>query len=438
MNLNNTLALAALLALVAGCGSKSEIGTKLKGDRLPVLAFEQVLEVDPALRDVPITLPPPFANVDWPQAGGSAGKSMVHLAAGGSLKKIWQQSIGDGESAQRKLLATPVVAGGKLFAIDTKSQVTALDAATGRMLWKRQIKVDKRSGNVAFGGGVAFDNGVLFATTGYGVTVALDASSGAEKWRHDLEIPLRGAPSVADGKVFVITQDNQLVALSADAGKQLWDAVAIVENAGLLGAAAPAISGDTMVIGYSSGELNAIKTDTGQVTWQDNLARTSRLTALASLTDIDASPVIDRGRVFAIGHGGRMVALDLATGERVWERSLGGVSTPWVAGDFLFAVTTDSEVVALTRRDGRIRWVTQLQRYDDVDGRKGRVAWQGPLLASDRLLLTSSNGHVISLSPYTGEVLSSVKMGDGSWLPPILANGIMYVLTSDAKVIAYK
>jgi outer membrane protein assembly factor BamB len=438
MSLNNILALAAALSLVAGCGSKSEIGTKLKGDRLPVLAFEQVLEVDPALRDVPITLPPPYANADWPQAGGAAGKSMVHLTAGGSLKKIWQQSIGDGESAQRKLLATPVVAGGKLFAIDTKSSVTALDAATGRLLWKRQIKVEKRSGSVAFGGGVAFDNGVLFATTGYGVTVALDATSGAEKWRNDLEIPLRGAPSVADGKVFVITQDNQLVALSADAGKQLWDAVAIVENAGLLGAAAPAISGDTMVIGYSSGELNAIKTDTGQVTWQDNLARTSRLTALASLTDIDASPVIDRGRVFAIGHGGRMVALDLATGERVWERSLGGVSTPWVAGDFIFAVTTDSEVVALTRRDGRIRWVTQLQRYEDVGGRKGRVAWQGPLLASDRLLLTSSNGHVISLSPYTGEVLSSVKMGDGSWLPPILANGVMYVLTKDGKVSAYK
>jgi outer membrane protein assembly factor BamB len=438
MTFYSRLALVTLLALCAGCGSKSEIGTKLKGDRLPVLAFEQTLEVDPALRDVPITLPPPFANADWPQSGGSPGKSMVHVTVGARLSKVWQHSIGNGDSRRRKLLSTPVVAAGRLYAIDTKSNITALDAVSGRVLWQRQIKVEKRSQNVAFGGGVAFDNGLLFATTGYGVTVALEAATGAEKWRHDLEIPLRGAPSVADGKVFVVTQDNQLVALSADKGVQMWDAVAIVENAGLLGAAPPAISGDTMVIGYSSGELNAIKTDTGQVTWQDNLARTSRLTALASLTDIDASPVIDRGRVFAIGHGGRMVALDLATGERVWERSLGGVSTPWVAGDFLFAVTTDGEVVALTRRDGRIRWVTQLQRYEDVDGRKGRVAWQGPLLASDRLLLTSSNGHVISLSPYTGEVLSSLKTGDGSWLPPILANGMMYVLTTDGNVIAYK
>ncbi len=438
MTFHDKIRIAVLVAFCAACGSKSEIGTKLKGERLPVLTFEQSLEVDPALRDVPITLPPPYANADWPQAGGSPSKAMTHLTVGERLTKVWTHSIGDGETAQRKLLSTPVVADGKLFVIDTKSQVTALDASTGRALWRRQIKAGKRSANVAFGGGVAVADGLLFATTGYGVTVAMDPASGNEKWRNDLEIPLRGAPAVAGGKVFVVTQDNQLVALAADTGTQLWDAVAIVENAGLLGAAAPAIAGDTMVIGYSSGELNAIKIDTGQVTWQDNLARTARLTALASLTDIDASPVIDRGRVFAIGHGGRMVALDLATGERVWERALGGVSTPWVAGDFLYAVSTDGELVALTRRDGRIRWVTQLQRYEDVEGRKGRVAWQGPLLASDRLLLTSSNGYVVSVSPYTGEILSTAKIGDGSWLPPIIANGMMYVLTKDAKVVAYK
>jgi outer membrane protein assembly factor BamB len=438
MTLMQKSLIVALATLVAACGSKSEIGTKLKGERLPVLTFEQSIEVDPALKDVPIMLPPPFANADWPQAGGSPGKSMVHLQVGASLAKSWERSIGDGDRRQRKLLATPIVADGKLFAIDTKSQVTALEASSGRELWRRQIKVEKRSQNIAFGGGVAYGAGQLYVTTGYGVTVALDPATGSEKWRNDLQMPLRGAPAFADDKVYVITQDNQLVALSADKGVQLWDAVAIVENAGLLGAAAPAISGDTMVIGYSSGELNAIKTDTGQVAWQDNLARTARMTALASLTDIDASPVIDRDRVFAVGHGGRMVALDLATGERVWERNIGGVSTPWVAGDFVFVVTVDSELVALTRRDGKIRWVTQLQRYEDVDGRSGLVRWQGPLLASDRLLLTASNGYLVSVSPYTGEVLSTAKMSDGSWLPPIIAGGMMYVLTSDGKVIAYK
>jgi outer membrane protein assembly factor BamB len=432
------LAIGALLLGLTACGSKSEIGTKLKGERLPVLSFEQAIEADPALADVPIMLPPPFANEDWSQPGGSPGKAMGHVMVGSSLRKVWSRSIGDGETGQRKLLAAPVVAGGRLFAMDTSAQVTALDAASGRPLWQTRLRFEKRSKNLGFGGGVSVCDGRVYAATGYGFVAALNPASGAEQWRKDFAIPLRGAPGCADGKVYVQTQDNQLTALSADKGEELWSASAIVENAGLLGAGAPAIAGDTLVIGYSSGELNAIKTDNGQVTWQDNLARSSRLTALASLTDIDASPVIDRNRVFAVGHGGRMVALDLATGERVWERSIGGTSTPWAALDFLFVVTVDSQVVALTRKDGKVRWVTQLQRYEDVDGRKGLVRWQGPVLASDRLLLTSSNGFVASLSPYTGALLSSERLGNGSWLPPVVAGGMLFMLAKDGDLIAYK
>ena len=427
-----------LSAALAACGTKSEIGTKLRGERLPVLSFEQAVEADPALADVPIILPPPFENPDWTQPGGSPAKSMVHVAVGARLKEAWSRSIGDGERSQRRLLAAPVVADGRLFTMDTSATVDALDARSGKPLWQQKLRFAKRSANIAFGGGVSICDGRVYAATGYGFAAALDPASGRELWRKDFAIPLRGAPACADGKVYVVTQDNQLFALSGDKGDELWSASAIVENAGLLGAAAPAISGDTMVIGYSSGELNAIKTDNGQVTWQDNLARTSRLTALASLTDIDGAPVIDRNRVFAIGHGGRMVALDLATGERVWERTIGGVSTPWVAGDFVFVVTTDSQVLALTRKDGKVRWVTQLQRYEDVEGRKGLVRWQGPVLASDRLLLTASNGYVVSLSPYTGQLLSSERLSDGSWLPPVVAGGTLYMLTKEGDLVAYR
>jgi outer membrane protein assembly factor BamB len=426
------------LMLLAGCSSKSEIGTKLKGERLPVLSYEQAVEADPQLQDVPIMLPPPFANPDWTQPGGSPAKAMVHVSVGAQLRKAWSRSIGKGDAQQRKLLATPVVSDGRLYVMDTSATVRALEAATGRELWTQPLRMEKRARGIAFGGGVSICDGRLYASTGYGFAAALDPQSGKELWRRDFGIPLRGAPGCDAGKVYVMTQDNQLFALSGEKGDELWNAAAIVENAGLLGASAPAISGDSMVVGYSSGELNAIQTSNGQVTWQDNLARTSRLTALASLTDIDGAPVIDRNRVFAIGHGGRMVALDLATGERVWERTIGGVSTPWVAGDFLFVVTTDSQVLSLTRKDGKVRWVTQLQRYEDVDGRKGLVRWQGPILASDRLLLTSSNGYVTSLSPYTGALLSVEKLGDGSWLPPVVAGGMLYILTSDGKLIAYK
>jgi outer membrane protein assembly factor BamB len=436
----------AILALafvsLASCSifnsGKRDIGDPLKGERLPVLAFEQGLEIDPSAQSVPVSLPPPFLNTEWTQPGGAPGKSIQHLTLGASVRKVWSRSVGEGDSAGRRLISAPVVMGGAVFAMDAVATVSATSAESGAALWRHSLRTKGDKKSVAFGGGVSGYEGKLYATTGFGTAIAMDAKTGAELWRKELGSPLRGAPAVADGRVYVLTQDNQLFALAAATGEEIWNAPAISENAGILGAAAPAISGDTVVVGFSSGELNALRAENGKVTWQDTLARTGRLTALATLTDIDGSPVIDRGRVFAIGHGGRMVALELASGERVWEKSMSGLSTPWVAGDYIFIVTSDGELVCLMRRDGRVRWLTQLQRYTDPEDKKGLVRWQGPILASDRLILTSSNGYVVSASPYTGQILSTEKMGEGSSLPPIIANNTLYVLTQNADLIAYR
>jgi outer membrane protein assembly factor BamB len=440
MMVRKLLLAASAVLVLAGCSvfERAERPQTTRGERLPVLAFEQRLEIDPAVAELPVLLPEPLANASWPQAGGSPAKAMQHVVLGDRLQRVWTTSIGDGDGTGKRLLSAPVVADGRLFAIDTRARVSALDANTGGRLWQVTIKRPETSERVAFGGGVSVEGERVIAATGYGVIVALNARTGAELWRRDVGIPLRGSPAIAQGRVFTLSQDNQLFALNLETGEQLWDATAIAENAGILGAAAPAVSGDTVVVGFSSGELNALRSENGRITWQDNLARTGRLTALAALADIDGSPVIDRGRVFALGHGGRMVSLEFTTGERLWERPIGGLNTPWVAGDYLFVVTTDEQVICLLRADGRIRWVTQLQRYEDPDDRDGVVRWQGPVLASDRLIVTSSNGYIATLSPYTGKLISVEQLPDATWLPPVVANTMLYVLTADGRVVAYR
>jgi outer membrane protein assembly factor BamB len=436
------LVVTLLAVTLASCSifksGKKDIGDPLLGERLPVLTFEQGLEVDQALSSIPVALPPPFTNMDWAQAGGASAKSIQHLSLGEHLRKVWSTNVGEGDSKSRRIVASPIVIGSHVFTMDAAAVVTSLDTKSGRKTWSHELRRKGDKKNLAFGGGVGGADGKLYATTGFGIVVALDAESGNELWRKDIGAPLRGAPAIAGAHVYVMTQDNVLYALSADKGDEVWNAPAISENAGILGSAAPAISGDTLVVGYSSGELNALRAENGHVTWQDTLARTGRLTALSTLTDIDGSPVIDRGRVFAIGHGGRMVALELTTGERVWEKSIGGLSTPWVAGDYVFVVTTDSQLICLLRRDGKVRWMTELQHYEKPGKKKGLVRWEGPLLASDRLILTSSNGYVISVSPYTGKILGAEKIGDGTYLSPIIANNTLYVMTQDAKLIAYR
>jgi outer membrane protein assembly factor BamB len=435
------LLLTASLA-VTGCsifrgdGDKSK--TPVLGERLPVLTYEAKVEADPELAELTVVLPPPAPNAEWTQPGGSPSKSMGHLQIGESVARAWTVSIGQGSSKTARLNAGPVVAGGRVYTIDTEANVRAFDVRSGAPVWSARIGKEREKTNVAFGGGVAFGDGRLYATSGYGVAAAFDAATGQQVWRVDLGAPLRGAPAVEGGRVYVLTQDNQLFALGAANGATQWDATGTVEQAGLLGAGSPAVAQDTAVVGFSSGELNALRVENGRVVWQDALARTGRSTALAALADIDASPVIDRGRVFAIGHGGRMAALELATGQRVWERNLAGTSTPWVAGDFVYAVTLDSELVCVTRGDGKVKWVAQLPRWRDEEDKKGAIRWAGPVLASDRLILTGTNGEMISVSPYKGNILSRVQIGGTAYQPPVVADGTVFVLTDDGKLSAYR
>ena len=206
----------------------------------------------------------------------------------------------------------------------------------------------------------------------------------------------------------------------------------------MLGSASPAAGQGTVVAGFSSGELNAYRYENGRSVWQDALARTSISTVVGTLSDIDAEPVIDNGRVYAIGQGGRMVALELNTGQRIWEINAAGIATPWVAGEWIFVVTDEGKLLCIARSSGRVRWMTQLRRYRDEEDKKGVVSWVGPLLAGDRLILANSLGHLVNVSPIDGTVQSTIDTDDPVSLPPIIANNTLYVLHDNGQLTAWR
>ncbi len=140
--------------------------------------------------------------------------------------------------------------------------------------------------------------------------------------------------------------------------------------------------------------------------------------ALSSLADIHGRPVIDRGRVFAVSHSGRMVAIDLRTGDRVWEQDIGGTQGPWVAGDYVYVLSNDVRLLCMTWKDGRVRWATQLPRYDNPEKKRDPIKWAGPILAGDRLIVISSDGVAFSVSPYTGKALGTIDFPYGVFVDP--------------------
>lgn len=432
------------LALLAGCDTFNDwfkSGSEAKripGERISILALEARIQADPKIASTPVSLPQPYVNPDWPQFIGTKEHALYHLALGDAPKRLWKHSMGEGTDSRTRFTSNPVLADGKVFGLDTAGSVTALSADSGDTVWSVDLTPDDLPSEYGFGGGVGYDAGRLYVTTGFGFAVALDAKNGHEIWRWRINVPLRAAPVASGGRVFVMTHDNQLFALNADDGKEIWNYQAIAESADVLSQAAVAVEGDVVVAPFSSGDLVALRADTGRVLWSDNLARARRVTPLGALSDIASAPVIDRGRVFAISHSGRMVSVDMRTGERLWTQDLAGVQTPWVAGDYVYVVTVDAQVVCLTRNEGRIKWVTDLERYEDPVEKDDLIDWSGPVLAGDRLILVSSLGMVTTLSPYTGQRLGYIDLPEGTFIAPIVANRTVYFVTDDDDLIAMR
>ena len=432
------LTLAALAASGCGIFKKGAPKTPVLGERVAVLATEQDVAVDPATAALPFSLPEATANSEWAQSGGNASKSMGHLALGQSLGQAWAVSIGEGGSLRARLAAAPVVGDGKVYTIDTQATVRAFDAQSGATVWSTQFGTEKSNKSSLFGGGVAFDNGRIYATNGLGYVAALDARNGGIIWQVHPAGPLRGSPTVVGDTVYAITQDNQIYSLKTSDGSTNWSQAAALEIAGFFGTASPAVGQGTVVAGFSSGELNAYRYENGRLVWQDQLARTSIRTSVASISDVDADPVIDNGQVLAAGQGGRMVSIELLSGQRQWELNIAGISTPWVIGDWAYVVTDDGKLLCVARANGKIRWIAQLPAFRHEKKKAGPISYSGPVLAGNRLIVVNSEGALINVDPATGAVQSQTSIKAPISLSPVVANQTLYILDDDGRLHAFR
>ena len=432
--------LAALVA-ASGCSILKKgkgPSTPVLGERVAVLTSESGVEVDPAIAAQPMNLPPAVANSEWSQSGGNSSKSVGQLALGSALGRVFSVSIGRGTSLSARLASAPIVANGRVFTIDTMGSVRAFNASTGAAVWSAQTPSDRGAEASLYGGGIAYSNGRILATNGLGYVVSLDASNGSVGWSVRPGGPLRGAPSVASGAVYVISQDNQIFSLNETNGTTNWNQAASLEVAGVFGSASPAIGQGTVVAGFSSGELNAYRYENGRQVWQDTLQRTSIRTSVASLADVDADPVIDNGQVFAVGQGGRMVALDLNTGQRLWELNIAGIDTPWVAGEWIYVLTDDAKLLCIARSNGHIRWINQLPEFLKEKSKRGDIEYSGPVLAGGRLIVTGSTGVLVNIDPTNGSFQSQTNVGASVSLPPVVANSTLYILDDRGQLHAYR
>ncbi len=444
-NLTKLLLALAATTVLGGCavldGVRGDSGKKNNtptvGSRVDILGTERDTEVDPALASVAVVLPAPVLNEAWPQPGGNASKSPGHVALGQGLTRIWSANV-TGANPRARLAASPVMSDGRLYVVDTTARVTAFDANSGAQIWSNALEVENDGKSSRFGGGVSATSTNVFATNGVGDVASLAADTGTLVWKKRPAGPLRGAPTLSNGNVYVMTQDNQVYALRQTDGEAQWNEAGPVSASGIFGVGAPAAAQGTVIAGYSSGELAAYRYENGRSLWSDTLSRTAMSTSVSTLTDIDADPVIDRGRVFALGKGGRMASYELVSGQRIWEINIAGISTPVTSGDWVFVMTDEARLLCVARASGKIRWISKLQRYNNEEKKKGPISWYGPVLAGGRLIVANSQGAVWSVAPEEGNATQVFDLKSDVSLAPIVANNTLYILDDSGRVSAFR
>ena len=422
----------AALAL-SGCG---EADIDLPGVREPIR--QGPAEVN---RAIPLSLAAPQAMSDWTHRNGSADHSSAQGVLSAVPQLVFATPIGAGDSRRARITADPVVAGGLVFTMDALSRVSATTTA-GQPVWSVELVPPLDARTDASGGGLAVGGGRLYAATGFGRLMSLDPATGATVWTQDIDAPGTSAPTVAGDLVYVVGRDSTGWALETSNGRIRYQIGGIPSVSSFAGGAGPAVNADVAVFPFPSGEVAGVFPQGGLPRWSQVISGQRRGAAVNAISDIAGDPVIDAGRVYVGNFSGRTVALDAASGERLWTAEEGATGPVWPAGGSLFMVNDRNELLRLDASDGSVIWRVALPDFVET----GVFLWRsrttfahyGPVMASGRLIVASSDGQLRSFDPVSGRLLASVALPGGAASTPALANGLLYVVSKDGQLLAYR
>ncbi|WP_439110336.1 outer membrane protein assembly factor BamB family protein [Lentibacter sp.] len=430
----------ALLAL-SGCEEPEEI---LSGKREP-LRVESDLDTSTVVTSVAenqsraISLAPTQSNSGWLQRHNSPDTRIEHAAFGGALDAIWSVNIGAGNGRHGRITSEPVVADGKVFTLDSEARVAAT-STSGAAVWSVSLVPARDSARDASGGGLAYSNGVVFVTSGFGLVTALEADSGQELWQQKLQAPGTGMPTVKDGIVYLVSGDATAWALDAGSGRILWQLGSASDKSNVLGGPAPAVDDRIAVFSFGSNELQAAFKEGGLRIWDAALSGQRVGFSRSRITDVTGDPVIVGDKIFAGTFSGRTVALEAATGTRIWTAEEGPMSAIWAAGDSVFMVTDNNELARLDAATGERIWGTKLPFFtkDRPKRQKAIFAHYGPVLAGGRLYVASNDGLIRAFDPEDGQLLQTGDLAGGAATSPVFAGGVMYVVSGKGQLFAFR
>jgi outer membrane protein assembly factor BamB len=433
--------LATVLAL-SGCSQNEPI---LSGEREGIREVLQSevrraqIEETPENRVLPVALPAATVNADWTQRIGTPATRTAHPALSQAPDLAWSVNIGAGDSKRSRITADPVVADDRVFTLDAQATVAAV-STSGSLLWTADLTPPRDRSREGSGGGLAYGDGRVFVSSGFGLLTALDAETGAQLWQQDLGAPGTAAPAVYDGRVYVIAGDDVAWVLDTDTGRVEWQLSATPDIHNVLGGPAPAITDTYAVFAFGAGELQGALRKGGLRLWDAQVAGQREGVASARVLDITGDPVVVGDRVYTGSHAGRIVALRLGSGERIWTANEGRLNPVWPTGGSLFMVTDRNELVRLSDEDGSRIWGHSLPLFTASKPKRQAeiVGHFGPIIAGGQLVLASGDGHLRLFDPASGQMIRAVDLPGGATTNPVVAGRTLYVVSKNGQLLAFR
>lgn len=420
----------ALLALV-GCSENKE---KLKGTREPFIVVGDSLKPDESISHMEVSLPSAQDIKNWGQVGGTPSHLIAPVTVSTDLKKVWEQQIGDGADTYHRLITHPVVNDGRIYTMDVHGKVQARNTGNGDLLWELVTSPEEGHSNT-MGGGLAAVDGNLFITTSFGDVWCVEAKSGKEIWKKNLETPIRAAPTVFGNRIYVVNVNNEIFALDEKSGEELWDYSGIIEPCSLLGGSAPAASNHAVVVTLTSGEIYSLGLESGRLLWSDTITPALRTDTVSSIAHIRARPIIEDNTVYLASHGGIIGAYDVMSGSKHWTKKIGVLRSPALAGNFIFLITTNDDLVCILKSTGQVRWAVPLPRKRESED---VITWAGPTIVNNQLVIVSTSGQMAFVDVADGKIAKTVELESPCQLSPIAADKTVFILTDSGMLQAWR
>ena len=423
--------------LLAACADGE---VRLTGEREDVFASERALVIDPGAAAELAGLGEMVVNDEFGHPGVTSAHDGGHLAVDLPLKRLWSARITDTDT-DVVTLAQPVVVNGKVFALGADAVLSVFDLETGEELATLQVDDPDAGLFPGVAGGLAANGSVVAVHAGRRTLSVVDAVTHDLIWAIDHDQPLTGGPTLIANEGVIVTDidGSSLVFRLAD-GIPAWQSAGLPADTVVLGSGSPAVRDGAVIIAGIGGEVSANAVNDGGLLWADSLATLAPRTPLEELGDILADPVYDEDAIYVVSQSGLLGAYDPLTGIQLWDQPLSSVQTPWVAGDSLFVLTTNSHIVALRKSDGAVRWHTDLPGSAEL----GRISatdvtrYVGPVVAAGQVHVISASGRMYSFNADTGAQVDAASVGGATNVAPVIVQNTLVVLSRNGQLQAYR